>query len=175
VDPRVGEVILGLGSNEGDRVRNLERALGRLSLEVRLEEISSTYETEPVGVRDQPWFLNVVCTGVTRLSPRGVLELARTIETGMGRAPGPRFGPRPIDVDLLAYEDRVIEEPDLEVPHPRMTERRFVLEPLVEVAPDWRHPVDGRGARELLADLDDESVVRPYGPPPRPAEAGPLT
>lgn len=156
-------------------MRNLERALGRLSREIQFEEISSTYETEPVGFRDQPWFLNIVCTGVTRLSPRGVLELAMTVEAELGRTRGLKYGPRTIDVDLLAYGERVVEWPDLHVPHPRMSERRFVLEPLVEVAPDWRHPVDGRSARDLLEDLDDDSKVRPYGPPPRPADPAPLT
>lgn len=167
--PRTGDVILGLGSNQGDRVRNLEQALGMLSRDVVIDRISSVYETEPVGVRDQPWFLNLVCTGHTRSSPRGLLERAQAIESALGRQRGPRFGPRPIDIDILAYDEEVIREPDLEVPHPRMVERRFVLEPLAEVAPGWRHPVEGRVATELLNRLEDPARVRVVGPPPRPA------
>lgn len=168
---RLARVVLGLGANQGDRVRNLERALGELSRDVMLDDVSWVYESEPVGLRDQPRFLNLVCVGFTDLWPRRLLERAKEIESALGREPGVRFGPRPIDIDILAYGERVVSEPDLEIPHPRLRERRFVLEPLVEILPDWRDPRDGKSARDLLNALDDPESVRPFGPPPKPAPA----
>lgn len=163
--PLVGTVLLGLGSNLGDRMRQLERALQALRAHVYLEQLSSVYETQPVGVVDQPWFLNLVCRGTTRLRPRPLLEFLHEIESSLGRERGERFGPRVIDIDILAYDDQVIDEPDLELPHPRLEERRFVLEPLAEIDPGWRHPVSGKTAVELLESLDGD-VVRHYGDPP---------
>lgn len=171
---QVEPIVLGLGSNQGDRVRNLERALGDLGRDVVFEDISWVYETEPVGFRDQPNFLNLVCMGYTRLNPRELLQRAKEIERRLGRKPGPRFGPRPIDVDILAYGDRIVALPGLEIPHPRLRERRFVLEPLAEIAPDWRDPRDGKSAKELLDELEASEGVRPFGPPPKPAEAPPV-
>ena len=167
-EPQVGTVLLGLGSNLGDRVRLIGRAIELLAEQIRLEAISSIYETEPVGVRDQPWFLNLVCMGVTRLSPRGVLEFTRTIEDALGRERVEQSAPRTIDIDILAYDERVMEEADLEIPHPRMGERAFVLKPLAEIAPEWQHPVTGQTADDMLAQADAE-VVRPYMVPPTPA------
>ncbi len=168
--PRVNLVILSLGSNLGDRVAHLERGLARLRAQVRLERISSIYETQPVGVRDQPWFLNLVCLGPTSLKPHALLE----VEAAASRVRGQRFGPRTLDVDILAYEDQVIGQPELEIPHPRMSERAFVLEPLAEIAPEWRHPVEGRSAAELRAELVDD-VVRLYAsPPPLAGPAAPI-
>lgn len=172
-EPRVARVILGLGSNLGDRVRYLERALERLGEQIRLEAVSSIYETQPVGVRDQPWFLNLVCVGVTRFSPKGVLEFVSAIESALGRQRGEGVTPRTIDIDILAYDDRIIDEPDLRLPHPRMTRRAFVLEPLAEVAPEWRHPVEGKTARELLEGLEGE-IVRLYSSPPPTSGPRPL-
>ena len=173
-DPRVAEVILGLGSNLGDRVRYLERALARLGEQIQLEVISSVYETQPVGDKDQPWYLNCVCIGVTRFSPRGVLEFIAAIEDSLGRERGENpAAPRTIDIDILAYEDRIIDEPELQIPHPRMSERAFVLEPLTEIAPEWRHPVLGDTARELLEALNGE-IVRLVQTPPPTSGAGPI-
>ena len=143
-----------------------ERAIDALRRLIVLERISSIYETQPVGYRDQPWFLNLVCLGHTRLQPYDLLEFLVEIETAMGRVRSEnRYGPRTIDIDILAFEDRVIEHDDLVIPHPHMTDRRFVLQPLVEIAPDWRHPVDGKTAKELLEALNGE-VVRPFADPP---------
>lgn len=159
-------VVLGLGSNVGDRVRNLERALEALRREIRIERISSIYETEPVGVKDQPWFLNLVCVGATRLKPKSLLKLSQETEAGLGRQRGRRHGPRTVDIDILAHDELVIDEPELKVPHPGLAERAFVLEPLVEIAPGWRHPVSKKTAGELLEGLPAQAVRRYSGPPP---------
>lgn len=164
--PRIGSVLLSLGSNLDDRVRNLERALEHLRAHLNLEAASSIYETQPVGVKDQPWFLNMVCAATTRLKPRALLEYVREVEADLGRERRERFGPRVIDIDILAYDDRVVDEPDLKLPHPRMTERRFVLEPLAEIAPEWRHPAADATARELLDRLESGDEVRPFASPP---------
>jgi len=171
--PRIGTVLLSLGSNLGDRVRNLERALERLRGHLYIEGVSSIYETQPVGIKDQPWFLNIVCSATTRLKPAALLEYVLELEEDLGRRRGQRFGPRVIDIDILAYDDRVIDEHDLELPHPRMSERRFVLEPLAEIEPDWRHPVSGQTVGELL-DEADADVVRVFGPPPSLAGPSPI-
>ncbi len=155
------EIYLGLGSNMGNRQRNLERALDLLSGRLRVGEISSIYETDPMGNVDQPRFLNLVCQAFTHLSPEGLLALAKGIESKMGRT-GKTQAPRPIDIDILLYGAQVIDTPELVIPHPRMTERRFVLIPLVEIAPDVIHPVSGKTARELLQGITEEQGVFPW-------------
>lgn len=171
--PRMGLVWLSLGSNLGDRVRNLERALERLRGHLYIEAISSVYETQPVEVHDQPWFLNIVCQATTPLKPRALLEWLLELEAKLGRRRGERYGPRVIDIDLLAYDDRVIDEPDLQLPHPRIAERRFILEPLREIEPNWRHPVSGVTVGELLAQAPD-AAVRVFAAPPSRSGPSPL-
>jgi 2-amino-4-hydroxy-6-hydroxymethyldihydropteridine diphosphokinase len=151
-------VYLGLGSNLGNRARNIYHALRLLGSGVRLGKISSLYDTEPVGLVDQPHFLNLVCCGETDLSPEALLDLAKTIEREMGREPGVRFGPRVIDVDILLFDDLILSTPQLEIPHPRLHKRAFVLIPLSEVAPGLTHPLLNRGMEQLL-----ENVARPEG------------
>ena len=142
-------VYLGLGSNMGNRQDNLDRALDLLSQRLRIGEVSSIYDTEPIGNVNQPRFLNLVCQVYTRLTPGDLLILAKGIELKMGRVQGKSHAPRPIDIDILFYGDLVVETPELVIPHPGLTERAFVLVPLVEVAPDLVHPVSGKTVKEL--------------------------
>jgi 2-amino-4-hydroxy-6-hydroxymethyldihydropteridine diphosphokinase len=155
-------VYLGLGANLGNRARNIYRALRLLGPYVRLGRISSLYETAPVGLTDQPWFLNLVCAGETDLSPEALLKLAKTIEGDMGRKQGVRFGPRPIDIDILLYDDLVLSTPRLVIPHPRLHERAFVLIPLSEVAPGLIHPVLNRSVEQLRDDTVRPEKVQIY-------------
>jgi 2-amino-4-hydroxy-6-hydroxymethyldihydropteridine diphosphokinase len=149
---------LGLGSNLGERRGNLERALGFLLQRLRLEKVSSIYDSEPVGNIAQPRFLNLACQTSTTLSPAGLLALAKGIEDKMGRTGG-SGAPRIIDIDILFYGDQVIQTPQLVIPHPRLTERAFVLVPLVEIAPELVHPLSGKTVRELLAALKESQGV----------------
>ncbi len=152
---------IGLGSNLGRREENLVRAISLLSSSpgIRVLRRASLYETEPVGVEDQPWFLNTVVEVETSLSPRGLLCRLKEIERELGREERGRWGPREIDLDLLLYGDLIIEEDGLILPHPELHRRRFVLEPLGELAPELVHPRLKRPLRDLLADLDERKKV----------------
>lgn len=152
-------VYLGLGSNMGNRQDNLGEALGFLSQRLRVEKVSSVYDTEPVGNTNQPRFLNLVCQVYTRLAPTELLTLAKGIESKLGRALSQSNAPRPIDIDILFYGDQVIETPELVIPHPRLAERAFVLVPLAEIAPDFRHPVIGKTVNELSQRLTEAQGV----------------
>ncbi len=149
-------VYIGLGANLGDREGTIRAALARLAEDPRVEvvRVSSLRETDPVGFEDQPRFLNGVAALETTLGARELLELMLGVERDLGRTRhGPRFGPRTIDLDILLYGDAVVDEPSLRIPHPRMTERLFVLEPLHELDPDLVIP--GRGPlRDFLPGLD---------------------
>ena len=147
-------VYLGLGSNMGDRRNNLNRARDYLSQRLRVEKVSSVYETEPVGNIEQPRFLNLVCEVYTNLAPMELLSLAKGIERKLGRVPGKSDEPRPIDIDILFYDDQIIETPELVIPHPGLTERAFVLVPLAEIAPELVHPVNGKTIKELIKGVD---------------------
>ncbi len=153
---------LCLGSNLGAREKNLTWALSLLSQEVNLEKVSSIYETEPVGYKEQPLFLNLVCRITTNLNPGGLLRLAKTIESKMGRIPSFPNSPRPIDIDILFYDNKIIKTKDLTIPHPRLAGRAFVLVPLAEIAPELVHPEMGKSITELASNIKGYSEVRKY-------------
>jgi 2-amino-4-hydroxy-6-hydroxymethyldihydropteridine diphosphokinase len=154
-------VVLGLGSNLGDREAAIAGALARLAERgYRAARTSSLYLTEPVGGPPQGWFLNAVADGETSLSPEALLRACLAVELELGRVREVANGPRTIDLDILFYGGEVHPGPAPVVPHPRLTERRFVLEPLVEILPDLVHPVLGTSARALLERCPDRSEVK---------------
>jgi 2-amino-4-hydroxy-6-hydroxymethyldihydropteridine diphosphokinase len=154
---------IGIGSNLGSPLENCERAITLIDEHLRIEIIarSSFYETEPVGPKDQNWFLNAVAEISTDLEPIPLLDAFLAIEIAMGRIRNEKWGPRIIDLDILLYEECVIKNSRLEIPHPEMTGRRFVLAPLAELAPDSIHPIEKKTIGQLLSELPgDKKVVR---------------
>jgi 2-amino-4-hydroxy-6-hydroxymethyldihydropteridine diphosphokinase len=154
-------VYLSLGSNLGDREKNLRQAIAALpQTGARAIRVSSFYETEPVDYTDQPWFLNCVVEAETAHPAIELFHRVRAIESRMGSKKEFAKGPRLLDIDILLYGMESIDVPELQVPHPRMIERRFVLAPLAELAPELRHPSWSATAAELLAQVRDRSEVR---------------
>lgn len=153
-------VFLGLGTNLGSRAENLAAAREQLAAKTRLLRASSVYETEPWGYREQPAFLNQVLQLETDLSPQRLLRFVKRVERALGRTKTFRYGPRLIDIDILFYDQSVINTRQLQIPHPRLAERAFVLVPLAEIAPDWAHPVLGQSMSALLRDCPDRESVR---------------
>jgi 2-amino-4-hydroxy-6-hydroxymethyldihydropteridine diphosphokinase len=156
-------VYLSLGSNVGDREANLVRAIDNLtSRGERIVRQSSFYETEPLEIRDQAWFLNCAVEAETAVTPHQLITVLLETELDMGRRRSVKYGPRNIDIDILLFGASVVNTPDLIIPHPRMAERRFVLVPLNEIAPSARHPVLDKTIGELLNSTTDKSVVRSW-------------
>jgi len=156
---------IGLGANLGDREANINAALDGLARsDCRLTQVSSMYETAPVGFSGQPDFLNAVAEIETDLKPAELMAALAEIECKIGREETFRWGPRKIDLDILLYGDETLAEDNLAIPHPEMHRRAFVLTPLVEIAPLVRHPATGRTAREMSAEVGEEGV-RKYEPP----------
>ncbi len=150
---------IGIGSNLGRRRENCKRAVALLSENgIRVRRLSSMIETEPWGLREQPKFINMAVEIETEATPRELLRLLKNIEAAIGRQPSVRMGPRLIDLDILMYDDLCVRTPDLEIPHPGIKHRDFVLRPLAEIAPDTIHPVYKKTIRHLLDNLS----------PPRP-------
>jgi 2-amino-4-hydroxy-6-hydroxymethyldihydropteridine diphosphokinase len=163
---------IGFGSNEGDRLDYCDRAVSLLGLlpSSRITAVSSLYETEPVvDERTNPgqgWFLNGVVRLETDIAPKKLLEVCQEIELSLGRDRDTRQGSRTLDLDILFYGQQVLRESELAIPHPRLHRRRFVLAPLAEIDPDFRHPVLGRTVKELLDGLEDRAAVRRLEPVP---------
>ncbi|MDX9689721.1 MAG: 2-amino-4-hydroxy-6-hydroxymethyldihydropteridine diphosphokinase [Proteobacteria bacterium] len=157
------EVLLGLGGNIGDRLSFLRAAVVALAPFVEITETSGVYETIDVCPTDQPLFLNAAVRGWTRLDPLGLLYTVKDLEIELGRKPTFRFGPRTIDIDILFYDDIVLHTLDLSIPHPGVQERLFVLRPLMDIAPEWVHPVLKKNVETLYSELPQGGVSRRQG------------
>lgn len=155
-------VIIGLGTNQGERMVNLASACRSLPPKVQVKQLSPIYETRPWGFTDQPNFLNQVVIAQTELTPSDLLAYLKQLEVSLGRIPTFRNGPRVIDLDILFYDDLIYESPTLSIPHPGVTNRAFVLAPLVDIAPDFSHPVSGKTMRELFVEVDSRDVKKIY-------------
>ncbi|MBC8331982.1 MAG: 2-amino-4-hydroxy-6-hydroxymethyldihydropteridine diphosphokinase [Anaerolineae bacterium] len=153
-------IYLALGTNLGDRVLNLQAARDALPPTVSLVASSPVYETPPWGVSDQPAFLNQVVHIETELSPLGLLDYLKDLEIRLGREPSIRYGPRQIDLDILFYGQQIISDENLTIPHARLHERAFVLVPLADLDPEFRHPRLGESVLEMLAKLDTTGVEK---------------
>ena len=158
IAPICHTVYLALGTNLGDRLANLEQARLALGVKMRILNCSKVYETPPWGYLDQPAFLNQVIQAETNLSPDDLLAFLKRLESELGRRPTLRYGPRLIDLDILFYDNLILETPDLILPHPRIPGRAFVLVPLAEIAPVLRHPLTSQTVLEMLAECDTQGI-----------------
>jgi len=156
---------ISLGSNLGDRVLNCKKALGEISRFAEIRGVSSVYETEPVGYEDQPYFINCAAEIETALPPLELLDRLHEVEKGLGRVRGEAWGPRIIDIDIIFYDDLIIDTEELTIPHVSAHARRFVLEPICEINPMFVHPGFGVRIYVLLNSLDDDKKVVKTGEP----------
>lgn len=153
-------VYIAMGTNLGNRLANLRAAIKSMPPEITVLAESQVYETPPWGYENQPAFLNMVIKAETGLEPESLLAYLKQLEVELGREQNIRWGPRLIDLDILFYDDLVLDTPPLVIPHPRLHERAFVLVPLMDVAPELIHPVFQRSASDLLADLNTQGITR---------------
>ena len=158
----VADVFLGLGANEGDRENNIKKAIDLLNQSegIRIKAVSSLYESRSVGVSNQPDYINCVVRIETGLDPHSLLKITKSIETALGRQPYTHMLPRPIDIDILIYDDIDLDSLDLMIPHSRLKDRRFVLEPLLEIDPDIVDPVTRRPLREFLDEVMSQKMIK---------------
>jgi dihydropteroate synthase/2-amino-4-hydroxy-6-hydroxymethyldihydropteridine diphosphokinase len=156
----MGQIYLSLGTNIGDRLQNMRRAVRRLGQTLTITAVSPVYETAPWGEIDQPDFLNLCLEARTEKSPRALLKFLKQTETDLGREPTFRWGPRLIDIDILTYDDQIITEDNLTIPHPGLVDRAFVLAPLHDIALDWIHPQTGKNVTQMLAAVPEVTVRR---------------
>jgi len=156
----MSSVYFSLGSNLSDRYGNLRHALSRLQAHVRITAVSPVFATEPWGDLDQPPFLNICAAAVTSLLPHELLAVTQQIEHDLGREPSRRWGPRLIDIDILFYDNLIVQDDELSIPHPRVAERAFVLAPLAIIVPNLRHPQTGATVQEMLDRVDTSGVER---------------
>jgi 2-amino-4-hydroxy-6-hydroxymethyldihydropteridine diphosphokinase len=152
------QVFIALGSNLGDRLANLRNAIKNIQPEVVPIECSPVYETPPWGYKPQPSFLNQVIHGETNLEPQALLALLKETEADLGRIETFRYGPRMIDLDILFFDQIVIQSPPLVIPHPALQDRAFVLLPLADLAPDFRHPISKLTVRQMLQSVDSDDI-----------------
>lgn len=157
---KLTRVFIALGSNLGDRSKNLHDAISCLPPKVQVTDQSPIYETKPWGYTEQPQFLNQVIQAVTSLTPDELFDYLKTIESKLGRKPAVRYGPRLIDLDLLFYNNLKYRTSELTIPHPRLHERAFVLVPLTDIAPDLIHPVQNKTVSEMLSQIDRSGITR---------------
>lgn len=157
------DLYLGIGSNIGDKLGNIERAIKELTSLIEVKKCSSIYETSPWGYKKQDKFLNCIVYGKTKLSGFELLKEINSIEKKLGRERGKKFGPRIIDIDILFYGEEIINTPKLIIPHPLLHLRKFVLVPMVEINPDFVHPVLKKSIKELLQELKSDEVCKKIG------------
>ena len=161
MEPETSTIVhIALGTNLGERISNLRSAIAAFPPAVTVLERSPVYETPPWGLAEQPAFLNMVIKGETRLKPLKLLKFLKRLEANMGRIPTVRYGPRIIDLDILFYDDLVLDSPGLRIPHPNLHERAFVLVPLSDLSPTLVHPILGKSIRSLLTNVITEGIVR---------------
>jgi 2-amino-4-hydroxy-6-hydroxymethyldihydropteridine diphosphokinase len=153
-------VYIALGANLGDRRANLAEALRRMEPDIHVEAVSALYESPPQPPAPPPAYLNAACRVTTRLEPGDLLARLKRIEREMGRQTTERWAPRPIDLDIALYDDRIVDEPGLVIPHPRLSERAFVLRPLLDLDPDLTHPATGERVAELLRRLSEQTLIK---------------
>ncbi|ACO04140.1 MAG TPA: 2-amino-4-hydroxy-6-hydroxymethyldihydropteridine diphosphokinase [Persephonella sp.] len=156
---RIKRIFLGLGSNIGDRKGNILKAVRMIGEKVKIEKIGGIYISKAVGFEDQPDFYNTAISGFTDLPPEELFLFLKEIEKKVGRIERFRWGPREIDIDILFYGDEIIEKRELTIPHPRLHERDFVLKPLIDIDPDFVHPIFNKSLRDIYEDLKERSVI----------------